>query len=299
MASFRGTLSGFFIVVLMKGSVKRGGGEDIRCQRGGFGDFDQGRVGRHPVGGGVPDVPHRAEWRRTPQIPKRNLAVGSRTPGAPRREVPLWRAGELPTKIGGLRGDILFESNRIKRISPRAPQERFWGRLRRHKLPIPRLVAADCISLEGTSGAFSLLPSQLLFPAQTLRWFAPGTLSLQAPAHAFRCASFSHRKSLCGGSPVSAHRPLLRPKEGLRSFLWKPTRSEARAGRLPPCGGREVGRGCGSPRRFAPRNDSTKSLSSRRPNGPTWESVPSSFRGGRHPHRPVAGSYDRCFRRVG
>ena len=39
-----------------------------------------------------------------------------------------------------------------------------------------------------------------------------------------------------------------------------------------------LGRGCGLPRRFAPRNDKILWLSvpviARRPNGPTWQSVP-------------------------
>ena len=48
-------------------------------------------------------------------------------------------------------------SFRIKRISPRASQERFWGRLRRHKLPIPRRCP---------KGTGSLIPLLLLFPPQ-------------------------------------------------------------------------------------------------------------------------------------
>ena len=47
----------------------------------------------------------------------------------------------------------------------------------------------------------------------------------RAPAPSFRCSSFSHRKTLrwepCDFPPDA---PLKRPKEGLRPFLWKPSR---------------------------------------------------------------------------
>ena len=58
-------------------------------------------------------------------------------------------------------------SFRIKRISPRASQERFPGGWRRHKLHIPR---------RRQKGTGSLIPLLLLFPPQTLRWFAAGAL---------------------------------------------------------------------------------------------------------------------------
>ena len=137
----------------------------------------------------------------------------------PQQLALLWLFAALRTPTIA-RGD----SFRIKRISPRAPQRKILGGWRRHKLPIPRLVAADCISLEGTSGAFSLLPSQLLFPAQTNEVFAPGTLSLRAPAHAFRCSSFSHRKRCDGlrrepcAFPPDA--PLETTKGRARALRW-------------------------------------------------------------------------------
>ena len=94
-------------------------------------------------------------------------------------------------------------SFRIKRISPRASQERLSGGIASSQAPYPSPLP------EGHRLAHSAAPP---FPT-------------------------ANAALVCGGSPVSAHRPLLRPKEGLRPFLWKPSRSETRAGRLPPCGG--------------------------------------------------------------
>ena len=117
----------------------------------------------------------------------------------PRRRGPVDRPG-VPRMLGG-RWPPLGGRGRPARWAgvgvPRKlalPKKNCQGGCRRHKLHIPRLVAADCISLEDASGAFELIPSQLLFPVQTLRWFAPGALSLWAPAHSFRCSSSSHRK---------------------------------------------------------------------------------------------------------
>ena len=53
-----------------------------------------------------------------------------------------------------------------------------------------------------------------------------------APAHSFRCSSFSHRKRCTGlrWEPCNfPPRPTLkRPKEGLRPFLWKPLFGDGR-----------------------------------------------------------------------
>ena len=117
-----------------------------------------------------------------------------------RRRFPPWRAPEPPTKVGGLRGP----SFRIKRISPRASQERFPGGWRRHKLPIPRRCP-------------------------------------RAPAHAFRCSSFSHRKRCAGlrREPcVSPRDPLETTKGGCGPPLETPVRR--RTGVF-FCGGTEDG----------------------------------------------------------
>ena len=117
------------------------------------------------------------------------------------------------------------------------PKKNCQGGCRRHKLHIPRLVAADCISLEDASGAFELIPSQLLFPVQTLRWFAPGALSLRAPAHSFRCSSSSHRKRCAYFAAGALYFPPDDPLETTKGracgpFLWISSRGGTGGGRL-------------------------------------------------------------------
>ena len=73
-----------------------------------------------------------------------------------RRRFPPWRAGEPPTKVGGLRGDILFES-------------------KEYPLALPKK----------DSGGVCVVTSSLSLAA-----------AQRAPAHSFRCSSFSHRKTL-------------------------------------------------------------------------------------------------------
>ena len=69
---------------------------------------------------------------------------------------PLWRAGKPPTKVGGLREDILFES-------------------KEYPLALPKK----------DSGGVCVVTSSLSLAA-----------AQRAPAHSFRCSSFSHRKTL-------------------------------------------------------------------------------------------------------
>ena len=69
--------------------------------------------------------------------------------------------GEPPTKVGGLRGGILFESKEYPLALPKKDCQGGW---RRHKLHIPRRCP------EGTG---SLIPLLLLFPPQN---FAVGAL---------------------------------------------------------------------------------------------------------------------------
>ena len=91
----------------------------------------------------------------------------------------------VPTKIGGLRGDILFES-------------------KEYPLALPKK----------DSGGVCVVTSSLSLAA-----------AQRAPAHSFRCSSFSHRKRCTGlrWEPYNfPPRPSLkRPKEGPRPFLWK------------------------------------------------------------------------------
>ena len=89
-------------------------------------------------------------------------------------------------KIGGLREDVLFQS-------------------KEYPLAVPK---------KDSRGDGVVTSSISLAAAR------------RAPAHSFRCSSFSHRKTLrwepCD-FPLTT--PLKRPKEGLRPFLWKPSRS--------------------------------------------------------------------------
>ena len=125
----------------------------------------------------------------------------------PRRTPP-----EPPTKVGGLRGDILFES-------------------KEYPLALPKK----------DSGGVCVVTSSLSLAA------AQG-----APAHSFRCSSFSHRKRCTGLRWEPCNFPprpsLKRPKEGLRPFLWKLSRrvrgsSKGRALRCALAG--DVGMGVG------------------------------------------------------
>ena len=88
-------------------------------------------------------------------------------------------------KIGGLREDVLFQS-------------------KEYPLAVPK---------KDSRGDGVVTSSISLAAAR------------RAPAHSFRCSSFSHRKTLrwepCDLPPAA---PLKRPKEGLRPFLWKPSR---------------------------------------------------------------------------
>ena len=94
----------------------------------------------------------------------------------------------VPTKIGGLRGDILFES-------------------KEYPLALPKKDSRG----DGVVTSFISLAA-----------------AKRAPAHSFRCSSFSHRKRCAGLRREPCFppgTPLKRPKEGLRPFLWKPFRS--------------------------------------------------------------------------
>ena len=82
----------------------------------------------------------------------------ARRPGVP-PQVPALTGGGAADEGRRLARGYSF---RIKRISPRASQERFPGGWRRHKLPIPR---------RRQKGTGSLIPLLLLFPPQnSLRW---------------------------------------------------------------------------------------------------------------------------------
>ena len=142
-----------------------------------------------------------------------------------RRRFPPWRAGEPPTKVGGLRGDILFKS-------------------KEYPLALPKKDSRG----DGIVTSFISLAA-----------------AKRAPAHSFRCSSFSHRKTLrwepCD-FPLTT--PLKRPKEGLRPFLWEPSWGLRGIGGCGPAGdqgcGRfaarlrgTLGRGSGTPSRRALR----------------------------------------------
>ena len=125
--------------------------------------------------------------------------------------------GEPPMKIGGLREDILFES-------------------KEYPLALPKK----------DSGGVCVVTSSLSLAA-----------AQRAPAHSFRCSSFSHRKEFCGGLPVifPLTTPLKRPKEGCGP-LWKPSRGLRgfrgnRRGRFAARVTGDVGTGDGSPGRSA------------------------------------------------
>ena len=75
-----------------------------------------------------------------------------------RRRFPPWRAGEPPTKVGGLRGDILFKS-------------------KEYPLALPKKDSRG----DGVVTSFISLAA-----------------AKRAPAHSFRCSSFSHRKRCAG-----------------------------------------------------------------------------------------------------
>ena len=163
----------------------------------------------------------------------------------------------------------------IKRISPRGPQERFSGGMASSQAPYP-LAAAR-----------------------------------RAPAHSFRCSSFSHRKTLrwepCDFPSTT---PLKRPKEGLRPFLWEPSWGLRGIGGCGPAGdqgcGRfaarlrgTLGRGSGTPSRRALRKVSPKFR--QRTDVPKAWLPPTKFRaeiwGVSHRHRPLrneAGSCREC-----
>ena len=125
--------------------------------------------------------------------------------------------GPLPVK-----GD----SFRIERIPLNDPEEKFWERLRRHKLHIPRRCP---------KGTGSLIPLLLLFPPQN---FAAGTLFPPPDP------SYDQRRGL-RASPLETSRGL-DEERGLRGTL-----------------GRGQDGSYGLPRRFAPRNDTLKPLSFR------------------------------------
>ena len=114
----------------------------------------------------------------------------ARRPGMP-PQVPALAGGEPPTKVGGLREDILFES---KEYPLALPKKDSWG---------------DGV----VTSSLSLAAAQ------------------RAPAHSFRCSSFSHRKRCAGLQREPCFPPgpsLKRPKEGPRPFLWKLSRSYGR-----------------------------------------------------------------------
>ena len=128
-------------------------------------------------------------------------------------------------KIGGLREDVLFQS-------------------KEYPLAVPK---------KDSRGEGVVTSSISLAAAR------------RAPAHSFRCSSFSHRKTLrwepCD-FPLTT--PLKRPKEGLRPFLWEPSWGLRGIGGCGPAGdqgcGRfaarlrgTLGRGSGTPSRRALR----------------------------------------------
>ena len=136
--------------------------------------------------------------------PNFGTKFGRRRP-CPRYGVP----PQVPALAGGGAADegrrlARGYSFQIKRISPRTSQERFPGGWRRHKLHIPR---------RRQKGTGSLIPLLLLFPPQTLRWFAAGAL-------------FSPRD------------PLETTKGG-QAPLWKPLFGDGRGCFLRWDGGRE------------------------------------------------------------
>ena len=98
-----------------------------------------------------------------------------------RRRFPPWRAGEPPTKVGGLRGDILFES-------------------KEYPLALPKKDSRG----DGVVTSFISLAA-----------------AKRAPAHSFRCSSFSHRKRCAGVRREPCFppgTPLKRPKGASAPF---------------------------------------------------------------------------------
>ena len=98
-----------------------------------------------------------------------------------RRRFPPWRAGEPPTKVGGLRGDILFES-------------------KEYPLALPKKDSRG----DGVVTSFISLAA-----------------AKRAPAHSFRCSSFSHRKRCAGLRREPCFppgTPLKRPKGAAAPF---------------------------------------------------------------------------------
>ena len=105
-----------------------------------------------------------------------------------RRRFPPWRAGEPPTKVGGLRGDILFKS-------------------KEYPLALPKKDSRG----DGVVTSFISLAA-----------------AKRAPAHSFRCSSFSHRKRCAGLRREPCFppgTPLKRPKGGRCPPLETPIRS--------------------------------------------------------------------------
>ena len=98
-----------------------------------------------------------------------------------RRRFPPWRAGEPPTKVGGLRGDILFKS-------------------KEYPLALPKKDSRG----DGVVTSFISLAA-----------------AKRAPAHSFRCSSFSHRKRCAGLRREPCFppgTPLKRPKGAAAPF---------------------------------------------------------------------------------
>ena len=98
-----------------------------------------------------------------------------------RRRFPPWRAGEPPTKVGGLRGDILFKS-------------------KEYPLALPKKDSRG----DGVVTSFISLAA-----------------AKRAPAHAFRRSSFSHRKRCAGLRREPCFppgTPLKRPKGAAAPF---------------------------------------------------------------------------------
>ena len=107
-----------------------------------------------------------------------------------RRRFPPWRAGEPPTKVGGLRGDILFKS-------------------KEYPLALPKKDSRG----DGIVTSFISLAA-----------------AKRAPAHSFRCSSFSHRKRCAGlrREPCFPPGTLLETTKGGCGPLWKPLFGDGR-----------------------------------------------------------------------
>ena len=123
-----------------------------------------------------------------------------------RRRFPPWRAGEPPTKVGGLRGDILFKS-------------------KEYPLALPKKDSRG----DGIVTSFISLAA-----------------AKRAPAHSFRCSSFSHRKRCAGLRREPCFppgTPLKRPK-GAAAPLWKPLFGDGRGCFLRWDEGRRPRAGC-------------------------------------------------------